>query len=521
MAFATEARGSATVIPEFRIGTCGVGADASPCAWPCDAFVSSSFDLECSCDDGSGAQFCAQEGACSTGTCPTCALDAVNVFVGRLVIEVDDDACLPGQGGAKVTMGLRGSRQDGSPEFTAVSKVFDFCNVNVLCDESCEAVCAVEQCNLGGCQTCDPQQCGQGSCPPATTFVCELADSQLGQDPCSGATSGRRFCEADVIDDGGFTVVDWLRRAKQPIFEILGHELTEAGGVFEGYDGTAVIEHALEADVVDNAATSEPSRGEYCIKVWMLREAKPTPIPGSVLNVLQNATACSDPACSLAVSDMGACDSLVPICGDNVQDPGEQCDGTSDTACPGACGANCRCVATCPPTPSGGCITGAKASLKISRRSDTTKDQLKWKLQKGGSVGQSDLGDPIASTALALCIYDETANVPSLAAQIDIGSGIGWKSKAPKGFDYKDKSGAQHGVRKLQLRTGDAGKSKVGVTAKGSSTAWPSPVSETEYVDQDDGVTVQLVTSTTATCWSTELATVKRNDSEQYKARSP
>src|SRR5215470_17660449 len=31
------------------------------------------------------------------------------------------------------------------------------------------------------------------------------------------------------------------------------------------------------------------------------------------------------------------------ICGDNRVDPGEQCDGTSDVACPGMCGASCAC----------------------------------------------------------------------------------------------------------------------------------------------------------------------------------
>ncbi len=39
-----------------------------------------------------------------------------------------------------------------------------------------------------------------------------------------------------------------------------------------------------------------------------------------------------------------------PICGDNVKDAGEQCDGKDDKACPGKCKANCRC----PKGPGGG-----------------------------------------------------------------------------------------------------------------------------------------------------------------------
>lgn len=34
-----------------------------------------------------------------------------------------------------------------------------------------------------------------------------------------------------------------------------------------------------------------------------------------------------------------------PICGDNVADPGEACDGTDDAACPGLCQADCTCPA--------------------------------------------------------------------------------------------------------------------------------------------------------------------------------
>jgi len=32
-----------------------------------------------------------------------------------------------------------------------------------------------------------------------------------------------------------------------------------------------------------------------------------------------------------------------PICGDNFKDPGEECDGTDDAACPGMCAADCAC----------------------------------------------------------------------------------------------------------------------------------------------------------------------------------
>jgi hypothetical protein len=508
--------GAATIVPEFRIGTCGVGSGAPPCVWPCDVVAQGGYDLKCSCDDGSGAEFCEQGGACSTGTCPTCDLDAVDVFVGRLVIEVDDAACAFGQGGAKVTVALRGSKPDGSGQFTAATKVFDFCNVDVSCNESCQTGCT-DQCDLGICASCDPQVCGQGSCPATASFLCELVDAD---EHCSVVPAGRRFCEEDLTVDT-FQIVDWLRRGKQPIFKILGQELLEAGGVFEGYDGTAVIVGAVEDAVVDNVGVSEPSRGSYCIKGWWLREAKPTPMTNTVTGILENAQPCNSPGCTLTVADMGACNTLVPVCGDGVRDPGEDCDGASDLTCPGACQANCLCSAACPATPRAGCISGQKASLQVRRGADPSKDQLKWKLQKGGALDPADLGDPASTTSVSLCLYDETADVPSLIASIPVGAGAGWKSKAAKGFDFGDKTGAQHGVRKIQLRTGAAGKSKAQFSARGSSPSWPTAVSATQFFEADDSVVAQMIMSNKSTCWSTDLTTVKTNSSEKFNAKSP
>jgi hypothetical protein len=55
----------------------------------------------------------------------------------------------------------------------------------------------------------------------------------------------------------------------------------------------------------------------------------------------------------VAAPSMGAypsdCSSgaVPPTCGDNVVDPGEDCDGTSDAACPGNCTGSCRCAGPC------------------------------------------------------------------------------------------------------------------------------------------------------------------------------
>jgi hypothetical protein len=60
--------------------------------------------------------------------------------------------------------------------------------------------------------------------------------------------------------------------------------------------------------------------------------------------------ACNDPADpennAMAVGSIAASDPC-PVCGDNSQQTGEQCDGTDDTACPGLCQLDCTCGNDC------------------------------------------------------------------------------------------------------------------------------------------------------------------------------
>ena len=94
-------------------------------------------------------------------------------------------------------------------------------------------------------------------------------------------------------------------------------------------------------------------------------------------------------------------------------------------------------------------------------------------------------------------------------------------TKDPKGFAYKDKAGTEDGVTKMQLNTGAAGKSKVQVVAKGTSIPMPTPISMTEFFDQDTEVIVQLINDETSTCWTSAFTTNTKNDGVQFKAKAP
>jgi len=166
-------------------------------------------------------------------------------------------------------------------------------------------------------------------------------------------------------------------------------------------------------------------------------------------------------------------------------------------------------------------LGGAKASFQVKNSDDPSKNQIKWKLQKGDAFGQMPLGNPITTRAYSLCIYDETSDAPALVATLTIDPNASWEDKNPKGFSYKDTTGAEDGVTKASLKTGVATKSSVSVSAKGMSIPMPVPYSLTELFNVDTALTVQLVNDETSTCWTSEFTTVKKNTAEQFKASAP
>jgi cysteine-rich repeat protein len=227
-------------------------------------------------------------------------------------------------------------------------------------------------------------------------------------------------------------------------------------------------------------------------------------------------------------------------CGNGVLDPGEQCDDgnlvdgdccnalcqfeTAGSPCDDgepctvdACNASGVCVGI----PHSACLTGASDSFQV-KLPGGAKNQIKWKLSKGQAFTQADLGDPTTTTTYRLCVYDTTTGVASLKTSLVIPpNATTWHSKDPKGLAYVDKAGAQDGVTKAQLKTGPAGKTKVQLSAKGTSLPAITPFSGTELYDKDPKVTVQLLNSATSTCWSTDFTNAKKNTATSFSAKAP
>ena len=230
-------------------------------------------------------------------------------------------------------------------------------------------------------------------------------------------------------------------------------------------------------------------------------------------------TSCDDGnGCTLADQCVGgACVGNPMTCGNGTVEAscGEQCDDPSP-------GANCtaQCQFICGPTPQSGCRAPAatKSLVVVKNKTPDKKDTLVWKWTKGEATLLSDFGDPLNTSAFALCLYDTTGGAqPRLLAQIPAGGLCGGKpcwTQTKKGFKYKNKALTPDGILSVVLLPGETGKAKIIVKGKGELLG-PPPLPETLPV------TVQLKrVDALGQCWGAAFATPLTNDAEQLKARS-
>jgi len=258
-------------------------------------------------------------------------------------------------------------------------------------------------------------------------------------------------------------------------------------------------------------------------------------------------------------------------CGDGILQAGEQCEATSDAACPGNCGSDCLCPPVCgdgfvqtgeacddsnttagdccsatcqlecddgnpctkdscnpaggicanDATPSNGCLVAAKSIFQIKSGTTAAKDRLKWKWNNGPSVSQAGLGHPDTTTGYALCVYDSTGGAGSVAAWMQIAPSPQWIDRSPSGWSYVDPLAAADGVITVSLRSGTDGRSKVQIKAGGLNLPMPVPVSASQMFDAQPAVTVQLSNGETSTCWQSVFTTPLLNDGLRFKAKSP
>ena len=177
-------------------------------------------------------------------------------------------------------------------------------------------------------------------------------------------------------------------------------------------------------------------------------------------------------------------------------------------------------IPSCSPVASTGCrspIEGRKASLRIRDREPDSRDRLLWKWVKGAATSKaSDFGDPVATTAYSLCMYDGSSSLVSrgivpAAGRCGPAGKPCWKESA-RGFTYRNRDLAPDGILRLALKDGADGKAKIVLKGRGPGLAKPAlPI-------QTLPLTVQLTNG--ATCWEASYGGPATNEPERFKARA-
>jgi hypothetical protein len=185
----------------------------------------------------------------------------------------------------------------------------------------------------------------------------------------------------------------------------------------------------------------------------------------------------------------------------------------------------------CPSGPTFCPLFFGKASFKVNEKK-AGRESLTFSLAKGPALAQPELGDPRLSGDLrvGVCVYagdgTRVAAIPVERAGETCGtkpcwSAIGGEPPGGDGYRYRDPEAAASGVRAVDLRGGEAGKTKLSGKAsnkaKQGQTALPTGIAAA--LAGTSAVTVQLRTSRDH-CLSATLGVVKTTPT-QLKARLP
>lgn len=181
---------------------------------------------------------------------------------------------------------------------------------------------------------------------------------------------------------------------------------------------------------------------------------------------------------------------------------------------------------TCASTPVGGCRLPGRSALTFAEKA-VGAGSLVWQWARGAQTDRVDFGNPLHTTAYALCMYEQTSATANLAMTIVVTPGRTcvkgpcWKETAT-GFVYKDSSESADGIKQIVLRRGVDRKAKILIRGAGPDLPLPAPATATQFLHADADVLVQLVNSESDICWEARYpAPAAKNSTIQFKDRIP
>lgn len=173
----------------------------------------------------------------------------------------------------------------------------------------------------------------------------------------------------------------------------------------------------------------------------------------------------------------------------------------------------------CATGPSARCRRAAKSILLVKDSENDKGDLVKWVWVKGDATDFPALGDPTNDTDYALCLYDMQEALGQAPTPVEIApDALKWSTKEPKLAKYKDPDGTSGGVIKALVKTGDAGKAKVLVIAKGANLTLPTAADEDLRFEVGPSVFAQFYNSE-GECWSAEFVDFKKNSPKKFIAK--
>jgi cysteine-rich repeat protein len=216
-----------------------------------------------------------------------------------------------------------------------------------------------------------------------------------------------------------------------------------------------------------------------------------------------NGFACGDLCSGRGTCNAGSCSGGTPT----VCDDGRACTTNRCDPATGACSYAVE--------PSEGCLATADSALRFSRGKD---GKARWSWEHGPATECADFGDPVADTSYDLCVYDALGDGSyRLATSLHVPATSSWVTPDGCSWIYKDKTGANQGVRTVRLRSGTDERASIAVSARGAKLPLPAPISAEQFFAMSPDVTVQLF-SDSGFCWQSVTTEARRNSASVFRS---